>query len=40
MDSVAFNLNELLNIILDDGGLEGIQLGIIFEDVDKKGDVL
>ena len=40
MDSVVLNLNEPLNIILDDSRLEGIQLGIIFEDVDEEGDVL
>lgn len=40
MEIAAINLNELLNIIPDDSGLESIHLGIIFEYVGEEGDLL
>jgi hypothetical protein len=40
VDIEAINLNELLNIISDDSGLESIHLGIILEYVGKEGNVL
>ena len=40
MDVVAINLNEVIDIISDNGGLEDIQLGIIFEEVCEEGNML
>ena len=40
MDVVAVNLNEVIDIISDNGGLEDIQLGIIFEEVGEEGNML
>ena len=40
MEIEAINLNELLNIIPDDSGLESIHLGIILEYIGEEFDVL
>ena len=40
MDVVAVNLNEVIDIISDNGRLEDIQLGIIFEEVGEEGNML
>ena len=40
MEVIAINLNEPLNIISDDDGLESIHLSIILEYVVKEADVL
>jgi len=40
MEVIAINLNEPLNIISDDNGLESIHLSIILEYVGEETDVL
>ena len=40
MDVVAINLNEVINIISDNGRFEDIQLSIILEEVGKEGNML
>jgi hypothetical protein len=40
MDVVAINLNEIINIISDNGRLEDIQLSIILEEVGEEGNML
>ena len=40
MDVVTINLNEVINIISDNGRFEDIQLSIILEEVGKEGNML
>lgn len=40
MDVVALDLDEVVNIISDNGRLEDVQLGVILEEVGEEGNML